>query len=477
MASALNLTASPNFPQGTSIGAYPRRFWAGKAPEPGEAGRGTPAATAVVDSHGYALFSGLESGETFYCGALVSGIWQWKTAQTPAPEGTGGEGGSGTVTSVNGVSPSEAGAVALPGLNNPNGELPSKVVTSAIVSLGSTLTGSVALDLGQGHIFKGTMTGNVVLQKPTNFAGTARLYFEVELEGKHAIDTSFLKGWRYGGPPDLTGTVSPTNLQFYTDDGTNFYGLGVDGIPSYYARLGSILGGQFAVLNESTGALDGATPPTGVSPSALAAAIAALGLPVFESQHNSFALTDESGVSHYELFPERVLLLAQGRLKLGATATSTKTLPLVVDVFYRITKKAITLTLPTGVVCLGGNLLILANDSEGAVKVTGPFNPESEATSTKELDPGETVWYMCDEGAIHWRPVARFSQGGDPRAPQINTTGKTSNQITKAYEEAFSPEKPPLEGSLLVDNTNHLLLEYNKATAKWFKSAALTEIT
>lgn len=474
MASALNLTASPNFPQGTSIGAYPRRFWAGKAPEPGEAGRGTPAATAVVDSHGYALFSGLESGETFYCGALVSGVWQWKTAQTPAPEGGSGEGGSGTVTSVNGVSPNEAGAVALPGLNNPNGELPSKVVTSAIVSLGA-ISGTVTLDLSKGHVFKGTMVGPVV-PEAINFSGTARMYFEVEFTGEFPIDTGFIKRWRYGGAPDLSGTNSPTNLQFYTDDGVAFYGIGAEGLPVDVPRVETVGDGQFLAYSSETGKYSGVVPPTGISAGAVEGLIAELGIPDFTGGVDAFLYSGEAGVLGYADFSEGVLGLASGRIKAGANATTTKTLPQVVDVFYQITKKAITLTLPVGFPTLANGLILLANDSEGAVKVIGRFTLESEATSTREIEPGETVWFTCDEGALHWRPAARFGQGGDPRAPQINTTGKTSNQITKAYEELFFPEKPPLEGSLLVDNTNHLLLAYNKATAKWFKSAALTEI-
>ena len=476
MASALNLTASPNFPQGTSIAAYPRRFWAGKAPEPGEVGRGTPAATAVVDSHGYALFSGLESGETFYCGALVSGAWRWKTAQTPAPESGGGEGGSGTVTSINGVNPNEAGAIALPGLVNPNGQLPSKVVTSAAVTLGS-VTGAVAIDLTAGRVFKGTMTGNVVPAKPTGFEGTGRLYFELEFAGNHTIDMSFLKGWRYGGPPDLTGATSPTNLQCYTDDGTNFYGVGAEGLPEDVPRVGTVADGQLLSFNASTGKYNGVVPPTGLSLAAVEGLLNELGIPHFPSGVDLFPLSNAEGIVGWEEFTAQVLTKALGRLSTTPAAiTKTETLAPVGDRRYRITKKEIIVTLPLAFVTAGA-MLVFENASTGFVTLSSRFTFESETVTSKVLQPGEIVTLYSDANALHYYELGRSRQAGDVTAPDINTTGKTSNQITKAYEESFSPEKPPRDTSIVVDNTNHLLLEYDGTLKKWFKSAALTEIT
>ncbi len=88
---SFRMSASPTFAAGTLLSAYPRRYFAGPPPAAGYVPGGMVAATtAVVDTHGYATFGGLESEEAYFVGAPIEGEWRWKTFVTgSAPEDGG----------------------------------------------------------------------------------------------------------------------------------------------------------------------------------------------------------------------------------------------------------------------------------------------------------------------------------------------------------------------------------------------------
>lgn len=93
MPSTFNLTASPTFPQGTSLTAYPRAFWGGPwGPSLGQVPQGAGSISATVDAHGFALFEGLEAEKEYAAGAQIGGVWRWITFRAPVtPPGGGGE--------------------------------------------------------------------------------------------------------------------------------------------------------------------------------------------------------------------------------------------------------------------------------------------------------------------------------------------------------------------------------------------------
>lgn len=393
--------------------------------------------------------------------------------QTTVASGGGG-GGSGTVTQVNGVSPEGLGHVTLPGLSS-TGELPPRAVTSREVALGS-VTGNVAVNLAVGDVFKGAMTGSVALTTPTGYSGTSRRrIWEVELTGEHTVTFPFLTEWRFGGEP-------PSGpYQFYTDDGTHFYGVGVEGLPADVPRVTAVADKQTLLYNSATGKYEGSTPSAGLSAEAVKSLIAELGIPEFPGGIDLFPHSDAEGVVHWDEFTAEILTKALGRLQIVAAAvTKTETLAPIGDRRYRVTKSEsggipVTVTLPLAFVTAGA-ILCFENASVGPIKLSSRFTAESEAVTTIEMQPGEVLTLYSDANALHWYIIGRSRVANDVTTPDINTAGKTSNQITKAYEAAFSPEKPPRDTSLLVDNTNHLLLEYDGTLKKWFKSAALTEI-
>lgn len=91
--STFRLTASPVFPQGTTVGAYLVRTFAGGPPQPGDAPRAVTVATAVVDGFGFAELTGLVAGTPYYAGAQVAGTWRWINFSTPPTVGEQGEPG------------------------------------------------------------------------------------------------------------------------------------------------------------------------------------------------------------------------------------------------------------------------------------------------------------------------------------------------------------------------------------------------
>jgi hypothetical protein len=84
---SFTFTAGPRYPAGTVIGAYPVRLFPGPAPQEGTVAPVPFAVSAAVSSLGFATFTGLLSGTSYYAGASVGGVWIWtsfKTAgQTP----------------------------------------------------------------------------------------------------------------------------------------------------------------------------------------------------------------------------------------------------------------------------------------------------------------------------------------------------------------------------------------------------------
>lgn len=85
MAVSFSLTASPTFPAGTTVGAYPAALWAGlRPPQPEQTPAGPAVASAPVDGHGFATFSGLAAESTYFAGAEVGGVWKWVSFRTAA---------------------------------------------------------------------------------------------------------------------------------------------------------------------------------------------------------------------------------------------------------------------------------------------------------------------------------------------------------------------------------------------------------
>lgn len=357
--------------------------------------------------------------------------------------------------------------------------LPPQVVTSRDVSLGN-ISGNVALNLSAGDVFKATPTAPVALIAPTGYGGSnRRRIFEFDPAGEQPITFPFLTDWVFGSQP-------PTGpYQFYTDDGVSYYGVGVEGIPAEYARLGTIADEQFAVYDATSGKLNGATPSSGLSKAEVETIVQTLailngGHPMEATGTPSagqLPVTISGGAWEYLPTAEVVLALAMDRLKTGATATSSKTMPEVTGVIYPVSKKAITLTLPVNFPSPDGGILAFENITNGAFSIAGITKPGAEGTSTEEVQPGETILLRGNTSALVWKVLARNRPAGDLTTPNINTTtSKTSKQITEAYEASFTPEKPPRATSKAVDLTNGLDLYFSGS--KWFKSpAAFVEIT
>lgn len=114
-----SLTAAPVFPQGATVGAYSARTFAAGPPQFGDAPRGPIGPTAVVDSHGNALFAELEAGSAYYAGALVQGTWRWIAFSTTAANepGAPGERGATGATGAQGAT----GATGAQGAPGPTG--------------------------------------------------------------------------------------------------------------------------------------------------------------------------------------------------------------------------------------------------------------------------------------------------------------------------------------------------------------------
>lgn len=408
-----NLTAPPG---ATSVSAYPRKFWAGPPPNAGDAPRASVVSTVSVDTHGFAALTGLEYETAYYVGALVEGRLLWQSITTPAPPAGGGGGGAGTVSSVNANSPDGDGAVLLPGLSASGTLLPT-VIISGIKSLGS-VTGNVALNLAEGRIFKATTTGAVALQKPTGFAAGARTYFEVEITGNHAITFPFLTGWRYGGEPpqDLSGSSSVNNFMFFTDDGINFYGVGVEGLPSSVVTTSGTVNAGEVLVADGSGGYVGAPLPSGGGASTAAVEALIRELALQNGGNDPLAISGtiaagkvlvgaSSSVLEALDFPTAVHELS--RLT-QATITTTGATPLEADHFYRVTAIEPTLNFPAEVAVGEGARIVIENASNVPAKLKGRFTPGSATVTTILQQPGEVVTYTSDASATLWRPTSVY---------------------------------------------------------------------
>jgi hypothetical protein len=79
------LDASPTFPPGSTVKAYPFYDQTPLNAEP----VGTVAATATVASAGTATFTGLGDNTPYWAAASVSGVWRWKGFRTPVAGAAG----------------------------------------------------------------------------------------------------------------------------------------------------------------------------------------------------------------------------------------------------------------------------------------------------------------------------------------------------------------------------------------------------
>jgi hypothetical protein len=83
------LTRPDLFPNGTSVGAYPKTNWTFSQLPPAGAAPGSATATATVSS-GSAAFTGLADNTEYFAGASVSGTWRYITIVTGPPAASAG---------------------------------------------------------------------------------------------------------------------------------------------------------------------------------------------------------------------------------------------------------------------------------------------------------------------------------------------------------------------------------------------------
>lgn len=100
MSVSFSLQASPTFPEGATVGAYPKWSFPGNPSSvaPGVA----PLVSAVVQADGRATFVGLEYDTTYYAGALVGDAWRFVGFRTV------GDPSYGAVELVGGVADGES---------------------------------------------------------------------------------------------------------------------------------------------------------------------------------------------------------------------------------------------------------------------------------------------------------------------------------------------------------------------------------
>lgn len=410
MASLL-LTSVP-FPETTTLRAYRGQSWAGPPPEPGDAPRAPVQGSAgVVDAHGAAVITGLEYDTAYYVGGQVSGFWRWLSARTPtAPTGGEGGGGAGTVISVNGAAPDAGGDVELSGLG-PLGALQASVVTSPTKLLGSVF-GNLTLNLAEGRIFKGTAVAPLDLHAITGFVAGARVFFEVEIIGKNTIGFSFLKGWRYGGVPplDLSSSSSVNSFMFFTDDGVNIYGVGVEPLPAAVAQIVGTPKPGDALVYDGThwGPVPASTPLKSSDVEALIEQDAILN----GGNEITVGGVPAAGAVPYTASPTAAtwsdLDTLIGRLR-PSTITTGVTTTIEGDRFYRITGIRPTLVLPNGVPQNEGTRIVIENASLYPVKVKGRFTVGSSTESVLEVQSGEVVTLVGDDEATLWRRISALN--------------------------------------------------------------------
>lgn len=334
------------------------------------------------------------------------------------------------------------------------GPYATKVVTSATVPLGS-VTGNLTPDMSAGDVFKGKSTGEVKLQTPSNFPseGSKRRYIEVEIEGEHAITFPFLAGWRYGTePPQDTLSSSSVNLYtFFSDDGTTWYGVGSEGLPSDVLRAsigvsGSVLtsdgekcafvtptsSGQTAKQVEE--AIEAFSIITGSHPTKIENAPKAKGLLVGTS----------GATAQYEDETTLVRRWAKPYFGYGVVVTGVETVtcPVWNRVEARAGSAGCTLILPNysaGSVEVGAEIIIV-NNSGGKVKVKGRTNlAEPTKTVTTEISP-EIITYELI-GAVEeavWVPNPGY------RSPEAVQTLAAETVLPGAWTN-FASRGPHIE--------------------------------
>lgn len=443
------LTGSPTFPAGTSVGAYRRRYFAGGAPQPGEAPRGPVSEpTAEVDAHGDLLFTGLLEGERYYAGARVNGVWLWKSFQTPPGQVVveGGGGGPDDDSALipltqkgaaNGVGELDAAAtVPLP-------ELPSSVVLGKMAAP-ITLTGNFKPDLKEGRrVFPVVSTGAIAIQAPINPPTGAAIYVEVVVTGNNAITVPAVARWSGEEPPLDLSSTSAVNIVFMAsyDNGSTWIGIGPTAVATVIAS-GAALGATSAQKTANLADLASAgearqnlhVPELSVGVAVATSNIASLeGLGAIDS------VTPSAG--------NFVLLTAQSEAKLNGP--------------WEVHAGAWTrpTDFPNGAVVKGRTMAIMNGGGAGP-----PVNQR-------------TLWVLSTKASItvgtdgqNWEAVR---QRNPVTEIAFDTAGLTSTQITEGVGSvgggiAIRP------GLIISDDTNHILLKYSGT--KWFKTAALTEI-
>lgn len=390
MGVSITISAAPKFPEGTVLGAYPKRTWAGLPPQPGDPPRTALETTSsAVDAQGYARFTELLPETAYYVGAEVAGAWVWATVLT-GPAG-GGSGGGTTA-------------------------LPAGIVSSAQAPPLSA-SGNFTADLATYRVFPLNLTGDLTIQAPIHApAVAATTYVEIPIiTNGHKVSVPGITEWTGGEAPyGLDGTVAQLVLVLLTrDGGATFQGLSADALPpSVIPFSATPANGQLGAYNSATHKLDPYSPIVYQSKANVEALIAELALrssggamaatnaPTSPTSEPNIPVAHTAGGFTWE----RLIRLVTGRLAVVADPAAETQLQL--DSVYLIATAGRKQKMP--VTGIAGTLVAIANESGGAVKLSGSFTPGSPATiTTVELTEAVTVLYVADGEGV-WRPLLSY---------------------------------------------------------------------